>query len=110
MLVMLFGCSELPKIKTCIDPAAGEKTFSLWCWQARGQLVDFLSGAAGGCVPVRLTVVRSAPYRAAPPEPRLARIIGQFTAVVIARAVAPDKQKPGSFETGLHQFGCGDRI
>jgi hypothetical protein len=68
----------MPAFKT-----ARANTIWFWCWQAHGQLVGFLSGAAGAWVPVRLAV-SGLSYKIRQCQPRLARIIGQFIAVVIA--------------------------
>ena len=83
----------------------------IWCWQARGQLVGIFWGRRRFYASETSGYIKAGDREIHQSQPRLARIIGQFIAVVIARVcIVVSAERPGSDETGPSKFGCGDRI
>jgi hypothetical protein len=82
-----------------------------WYWQARGQLIGFFWGRRHLCAGETSGYIKAEDHEIYQSQPRLARIIGQFIAVVIARVcIVVSAERPGSDKTGPSEFGCGDRI
>ena len=82
-----------------------------WYWQARGQLIGFFWGRRRFYASETSGYIKAGDREIHQSQPRLARIIGQFIAVVIARVcIVVSAERPGSDETGPSKFGCGDRI
>ena len=82
-----------------------------WYWQARGQLIGFFWGRRHLCAGETSGYIKAEDHEICQSQPRLARIIGQFIAVVIARVcIVVSAERPGSDKTGPSEFGCGDRI
>ena len=82
-----------------------------WYWQARGQLIGFFWGRRHLCAGETSGYIKAEDHEIHQSQPRLARIIGQFIAVVIARVcIVVSAERPGSDKTEPSEFGCGDRI
>jgi hypothetical protein len=82
-----------------------------WYWQARGQLIGFFWGRRHLCAGETSGYIKAEDHEIYQSQPRLARIIGQFIAVVIARVcIVVSAERPGSDKTEPSEFGCGDRI
>ena len=82
-----------------------------WYWQARGQLIGFFWGRRHLCAGETSGYIKAEDHEIHQSQPRLARIIGQFIAVVIARVcIVVSAERLGSDKTEPSEFGCGDRI
>ena len=104
---MLFGCSELPKINARIQCAAGETRFDLVlasprpaCWFFWGRR-RLYAGETSGYIKAGGREIHQS-------QPRLARIIGQFIPIVIARVCRATMQKgPALARPGLLYLVAG---
>ena len=83
----------------------------IWCWQARGQLVGIFWGRRRLYAGETSGYIKAGDREIHQSQPRLARIIGQFIPIVIARVCwAKNAKRPGACEAGPFVFGCGDSI
>jgi hypothetical protein len=65
----------------------------IWCWQGRGPLVGIFWGCGRLYAGETSGYIKTGDHKILQSQPRLARIIGQFIAIVIARVRRAKKQK-----------------
>ncbi len=65
----------------------------IWCWQARGQLVGIFWGRRRLYAGETSGYIKAGDREIHQSQPRLARIIGQFIPIVIARVCRATMQK-----------------
>ena len=69
-----------------------------WYWQARGQLIGFFWGRRHLCAGETSGYIKAEDHEIHQSQPRLARIIGQFIPIVIARVCWAKMQKGPALE------------
>ena len=65
----------------------------IWCWQARGPLIGIFWGCGRLYAGETSGYIKTRDHKILQSQPRLARIIGQFIAIVIARVCRAEMQK-----------------